>query len=173
MSEDAVIVGRFQPLHKGHQQDLIDYALEEYDDVCIGIGVSDDEPTARDPMLYEEREEVVSTAYPDLDIVPVHDQGDNDAWVEEVEEQVGEYLDDGMVPVTGNDWTAECFEEYPGAEYEVDLLEEDDMTDRDRYRGTNVRERAREGEEWRHLVTDEVESVLDDIGFEERVREYE
>jgi len=44
------------------------------------------------------------------------------------------------------------------------------MTDRDRYRGTNVRELARKGEDWRHLVPDPAEEVLDEIGFEGRVR---
>lgn len=169
MSEDAVIVGRFQPLHKGHKEDLIDYALEEYDEVCLGIGVAGDEPTDHDPLLYEEREEVISAVYEDLAIVPVHDQGDNDAWVREVEDQVGEYLSDDVIPVTGNDWTAECFEEYDDTDYDVDFLEEEEMTDRDRYRGTNVRELARDGEDWRHLVPDPAEEILDDIGFEQRV----
>ncbi len=169
MSEDAVIVGRFQPLHKGHRQDLIEYAREEYNEVCLGIGVSGDEPTAHDPLLYEEREEVISAVYEDLPIVPVHDQGDNDEWVREVEDQVGEYLSDDVVPVTGNDWTAACFEEYEDTDYDVDFLEDGDMTDRDRYRGTNVRERAGEGKEWLHLVPDPAEEVLEEIGFEQRV----
>ncbi|MDY6770805.1 MAG: hypothetical protein SV186_02480 [Candidatus Nanohaloarchaea archaeon] len=172
MTDDAVIIGRFQPLHRGHDEGLIDYAQEAYDQVYLGVGVSGDEPTGHDPLYGDEREELLDEVYPDVEVFQVEDQGDNEAWVREVEDRVADYVEDGFVPVTGNEWTAECFEEFPETDYTVDLLEEEDMLDRDTYRGTRIREKIRDGEDWEHLVPEKVREQLDELGFAARVRRY-
>lgn len=161
MPDAAVVIGRFQPLHKGHAH-LIDYTLERYDDVHVGIGIPDEEGSFDNPLTYAEREQVVEACYDDITIFGVEDQGDDTAWIAEVER----YVPDGVEAVTGNDHVASCFEQ---GGYGVDHLDEDDMLDRETYRGTRVREKAAEGDEWRHLVPDRAEDVLDDIGFGERV----
>jgi len=91
----ALIIGRFQPLHEGHRAGLLDPALDAYEAVVVGIGVSGDEPTAHDPLTYEEREEVIDAVYGDTDavsIVPIEDQGDDAVWIDAVEERVAEYV---------------------------------------------------------------------------------
>lgn len=163
MGDAAVVIGRFQPFHKGHEH-LLDYTLDTYDNVSIGIGIPDEEGTFDDPLTYGEREQVVEACYPDVDVFRVEDQGDDAAWIEEIERKVP----DGVEAVTGNDRVARCFTQEG---YGVDHLDEDGMLDRDTYRGTRIRERIVEGAAWRHLVPDDAEDILEELGFAERVRE--
>ncbi|MDY6778923.1 MAG: adenylyltransferase/cytidyltransferase family protein [Candidatus Nanohaloarchaea archaeon] len=163
---DALVVGRFQPFHRGHEA-LVEYArsLEEAEDVLIGLGIPEEKETERNPLRYEEREQIITSVLPGVEVFGIEDQGDDAAWVAEVEEQAPT---EEFLPVTGNDWTARCFEQ---AGYDVEYLGEDELYEREKYRGTDIRERAREGEAWRHLVPDGAAEELDEIGFEERVRD--
>lgn len=161
MGEDAVVIGRFQPFHNGHDY-LIDYARDRYDRVYTGIGIPDEERTPRNPLTYEERADIVSTHYADANdvmVFGVHDQGDDVAWIREIEQ----YVSDDITAVTGNGHVALCFD---AEGYPVDFMDRSDLKDRATYSGTRIRERVRNGEDWRHLVPDNVASKLDDYGFE-------
>lgn len=173
--DTALIIGRFQPLHEGHRRGLIDPALEAYDEVVVGIGVSGDEPTVHDPLTYDEREEVLGAVYDGIDalsIVPVEDQGDDADWIGEVEDRVEEYVPDlDVAPITGNGWTADCFADN-GYEDAVVEYDESAMPDRDTYSGTAVRELMVDGDTgWRERVPDPVVPVLEAYGIEERLQE--
>lgn len=169
----ALIIGRFQPLHEGHRSGLIEPVLEAYGEVVVGIGVSGDEPTDHDPLTYQEREAVFDAVYgdeADLAVVPVEDQGDDAAWVREVEDRVKEYVPDlDIAPVTGNDWTADCFSEHGYADAVVEY-DEDQLPDRDIYSGTAVRELMADGDDaWRDRVPDGAETVVDRYDIPERL----
>ncbi len=171
MGEEAVFIGRFQPFHQGHAE-MVDYVLDEYDELYVGIGIpenefEDGERGRHDPLLYGEREAIISAVYPDVDVFGVEDRGDPELWVEEVEEQVEEYLEDeGFVPVTGNRYTAHCFEHMG---YEVDFLE--NVEEEREVSGTRVRELAAEGGDWRRFVPENAVDVLEEEGFERIMRE--
>lgn len=173
--DTALIIGRFQPLHEGHRAGLLDPALESYDAVVVGIGVSGDEPTAHDPLTYDEREDVFDAVYGDDDalaVVPVEDQGDDADWIEEVEDKVSEYVPDlDVAPITGNGWTADCF---AGHGYDDALVEYDEsaMPARDTYSGTAVRElMAADDPDWRDRVPDPAVEVLEEYGIEQRLQD--
>lgn len=162
MTDTAVVVGRFQPFHKGHEH-LLDYTLDRYDEVHVGIGIPDREGTFDNPLTYAEREAVVEACYDEVQVFGVEDQHDDAAWVAEVERKVP----DAVEAVTGNDNVAACF----GQEgYPVDHLDEADMLDRDTYRGTRIREKAAQGEDWRRLVPDDAVDVLEQVGFEAKLQ---
>lgn len=169
MSEDAVIIGRFQPMHEGHQYGLIEPTRRDYDRVIIGIGVSTEEPSCHDPLLYEERARMIEQVYDDIETVPIYDQGDDTDWQEEVEATIDDVLeDDSFTVVTGNDWVASCLDD-DDTSYDVSLLDEPEMYQRDTYSGTEVRERASRNDRWHELLDDAVATYLDDIGFEQRL----
>lgn len=169
MTDEVLIIGRFQPLHEGHQYGLIEAAQEEYDAVTIGIGVSGDESSCDNPLTYEEREQMLAQVYDDITTMPINDQGDDVLWQEEVQDQASAELEtDSFTVLTGNDWVYSCLED-ERTPYHVELLDKDDMYNREQYQGTDIRQRASNGQQWHHLVDNTVASYLDAIGFEMRL----
>lgn len=90
----AVFIGRFQPLHLGHQQ-VIDEALRRARHVIILIGSSFSSRSPRNPFTYNERANMIARAYPQavaenrLSIRPLTDfPYDDKAWVNKVEKTV-------------------------------------------------------------------------------------
>lgn len=170
MDDHALVIGRFQPLHEGHQYGLIEPALEEYDSVTLGIGVSGDEPSCHDPLTYQERDTMVRAVYDDVDTIPIYDQGDDELWQDHVRETATEALEtEQFTVITGNDWVISCLDDATEP-YELEALDDDDMYDRDTYSGTAVRENAAHGEDWTSYLDDAVASYLSDIGFADRLQ---
>jgi nicotinamide-nucleotide adenylyltransferase len=168
MEDDAVVIGRLQPLHQGHEESLIDRALDEFDTVYVGIGIPATKGRTReDPLTYEEREGLLDHVYDiserdEMQVFGIEDQGDDEEWID----KVGSYIPEDVTALTGNEWTGSCF---ASAGYDVTYIDEDEMLDRSRYSGTNVRQRAREGGAWHELVSDEAVDYLEEIGFEDKL----
>ncbi len=59
----ALVVGRFQPLHKGHVA-LVTRALEDCQSVVVGIGSATAKPSLRNPFSAAERREMVAACFP-------------------------------------------------------------------------------------------------------------
>lgn len=71
----TLILGRFQPLHIGHQY-LINTALSISDSVLVLIGSSQEESTNRNPFSYSLRKEMLLRVYGDrIKIAPLKDLG--------------------------------------------------------------------------------------------------
>lgn len=71
----AVVLGRFQPLHKGHAH-MIEEALKVADNVLVLIGSSQESRTASNPFTYEERKEILQTVFGDkIQTAPLKDAG--------------------------------------------------------------------------------------------------
>lgn len=80
----ALIIGRFQPFHLGHEF-LIQKALKENDSVTIAIGSSQESRTKKNPFTYEERKQMIKSCFKDALIIPCPDfKRDND-WVKFLE----------------------------------------------------------------------------------------
>ena len=62
MYKQALVVGRFQPLHKGHVH-IIESALERAEKVLILIGSSQESGTYKNPLTYETREEMLKKTF--------------------------------------------------------------------------------------------------------------
>jgi len=55
----AVLIGRFQPIHKGHVRLIID-ALNKANHVIIGVGSANSPRTPRNPFTFEERKAMIT-----------------------------------------------------------------------------------------------------------------
>ncbi len=92
----AVFIGRFQPLHIGHQH-VIDTALKNAETVIVLIGSAEASRSIRDPFTFEERRHLIEQVYRHevatgrLVIRGVSDRTYNDdAWVADVQRTVNE-----------------------------------------------------------------------------------
>lgn len=95
MYDLLVFIGRFQPLHLGHQK-VIDHALSISKEVLVLIGSSNQARSTRNPLTYEERSNLITAIYPDVITRPLHDHTYNDtAWIVEVQKHVYDLLLDG------------------------------------------------------------------------------
>lgn len=88
-----VFIGRFQPLHKGHQA-VIDRALELAENVVILIGSAGKARSVRNPFTFQERAKMILDIYPSERVVclPIEDAAYNDTeWVLNVQKLVNNY----------------------------------------------------------------------------------
>jgi bifunctional NMN adenylyltransferase/nudix hydrolase len=87
-----VFIGRFQPLHLGHQQ-VIDHARTLAKNVLVLVGSTGVARSTRNPFTFEERKHMIQNLYPDIHVEGIHDHTYNDsAWVLEVQETVRDHL---------------------------------------------------------------------------------
>lgn len=89
----GLLVGRFQGVHLGHQM-MIDTALSICGEVCVLIGSSQEEKTAKNPFSYELRRKMLQKIYGDrIKVFPLPDIGVGNcaAWGEYVTGKVVEY----------------------------------------------------------------------------------
>ena len=143
----ALIVGRFQPFHKGHLF-LIKKALEKADKIVIGIGsanIKDD----NNPIDFEMRKKVVkAVAYKErfenrlIKIVPLDDFFNDKKWLENLEKQVGKF----DLTLGNNDWTNNILKK---AGYKVLKV---DYYKRPLYEGWRIRKLIKEGKKWENRV---------------------
>lgn len=153
----GIVLGRFQPLHRGHET-LVSYAVDRYDDVSIVLGAYSGR-TEHDPLTTEERRRLFEARFPEVDVHAVRDTGCREESMAAIESCAS----GDLTAVTSNPWTTSLFRQYG---YAVDWFEKEYE-----HHASDVRRRAREGEPWRHLVSSPVEDVLDDVDFERLLRE--
>lgn len=153
----ALFIGRFQPFHKGHLN-AATTAAERYD-LVIGIGSAQHAHTPDNPLSFAERRRVLENCLDAPTIVRLEDQDDNAAWTRMVEDTV-----DFDRVISGNSLVRELLgENHP--------VEDPDYLQPERYSGTYIRERIAAGRDWTHLVPDCSLTVLEQVGFAERVRD--
>lgn len=87
----GVIIGRFQvpALHAGHRY-LIDTAKERHAEVLVLVGVHVGQPTERDPLNYELREELIAETYPTITTKAVFNKSSDSEWSKQVDRLVAE-----------------------------------------------------------------------------------
>jgi nicotinamide-nucleotide adenylyltransferase len=74
------VVGRFQPLHKGHAA-LIKAAQERCGEVVVAIGSSQAKPSLRNPFTAQERRAMLAAVFPGIPAFEVPDIHDATRWV--------------------------------------------------------------------------------------------
>lgn len=85
-----VFIGRFQPLHLGHQA-VIDRALTLSKRVLVLVGSSNRSPDQRNPWSFEDRSAMIREEYPDPRVVirPLLDMMyDDEGWVRQAQNSV-------------------------------------------------------------------------------------
>lgn len=88
----ALFIGRFQPFHNGHLND-VKHILKENDSIIIAIGSSQYENTKDNPFSFEERKDMIeivlkSEKLKNYKIIPLPDYHDNVQWVKQMKTYV-------------------------------------------------------------------------------------
>lgn len=97
----GVVLGRFSPLHKGHQM-IIDYMIKKHGiKNCLILIGSSNSLTERTPYTFDQREKMLHILYPEIKILPLPDiepelklyrDNTNEIWlnnVEKIEKEMG------------------------------------------------------------------------------------
>lgn len=143
----ALIVGRFQPFHKGHLF-LIKKALENADKIIIGIG-SSNILDVNNPIDYETRKKIIKAVFYKegiekklSKIVPLDDFFDDRKWLLNLKKQVGKF----DLTLGHNEWTNNILEKAGYKVLEVDYY------NRGKYEGWRIRKLINENKTWEDRV---------------------
>ncbi len=155
----GLLVGRFQPFHRGHLGVVQAIRSRRPDDaLLLGIGSAQESYTWKNPFTAGERFEMISRAIGEaeierIEIVPLPDIHQHALWVR--------YLEGFLPPFdriyTNNPLTAFLFDR---AGYEV---ERPTLIDRRRFEGIRVREQLAHGRGWKKLVPPAIARYLTTI----------
>ena len=162
MTRRGLMLGRFQPFHKGHLA-LTKQILSECDELLIIIGSAQFNFIDKDPFSAGERvlmiHEVLKEAGVDLSrcyIIPVANDENNARWLAYIRSMVPPF----DVLYSGND-----FVKYLARSQDSSIVIEDPMfAEINEYNGTNIRRLMQEGKPWEHLVPPAVAKVIQQVG---------
>lgn len=159
----GLIVGRFQPLHKGHLA-AIREALGKCDDLIVVIGSAEDSHTERNPFTAGERFQMLISSLTAKErsrtfIVPIRDLNRLSLWVNHIESHLPPF----DVVFSNSDLTRSLFAK---AGYEVRLTKAYKPGE---YSATEIRRRIASGEKWEHLVPEPVARMLEAIDARQRL----
>lgn len=162
---NALLIGRFQPFHKGHLE-VIRTILKDCDYLTIGIGSAQYSHTFENPFTAGERHLMISRALKEEGVqnyflVPIVDINRYAVWVAHVSSLVPPF----KAIYSNNPLTKRLFSE---AGYEVRASP---LFNIELYSGTEIRNRMLAGKDWRHLVPKAVADVIDEVKGEERIKE--
>jgi nicotinamide-nucleotide adenylyltransferase len=165
MKERALMIGRFQPFHKGHLE-VVRKIARECSSVTIGIGSAQYSHTLENPFTAGERHLMISSALEEDGIenyylVPVVDINRYAVWVAHVVSMVPPF----EVVYTNNPLTRRLFSE---AGWDV---RDSPMFNRAAYSGTEIRRRIASGEGWEDSVPPGVASAIKAIGGVGRMKD--
>jgi nicotinamide-nucleotide adenylyltransferase len=162
MTRCGLMLGRFQPFHKGHLA-LTKQILSECDELLIIIGSAQFNFIDKDPFSAGERvlmiHEALKEAGVDLSrcyIIPVANDENNARWLAYIRSMVPPF----DVLYSGND-----FVKYLARSQDSSIVIEDPMfAEINEYNGTNIRRLMQEGKPWEHLVPPAVAKVIQQVG---------
>jgi len=77
----ALVIGRFQPFHKGHEL-LVKKALKENDLTIVAIGSSQESRTKKNPFSFNERKKMISSCFKGIKIIASPDFESDKDWAE-------------------------------------------------------------------------------------------
>jgi len=161
----ALFVGRFQPLHKGHEY-AINYILEREDELIIAIGSAQENFTLVNPLTCGERIEILWEYLRKRNLLErcivcaVPDINNNFLWPRHVMSLVPHF----DIVYSGNMLVLTLFENAGVKTHRIVEI------NRDEYSGTIIRKKIISGEPWKHLVPKEALPILEKLGFEGRIK---
>ena len=162
----GILIGRMQPIHKGHIQ-VIKKILEEVDEIIIGIGSAQLSHELKDPFTAGERVVMVTQALADENIdpsryyiIPMEDINYNAIWTAHVKLMTPPF----SIVYSGNPLVKQLFGE---ERYEV---RNPPLYDRLHLSGSEVRRRMLNDGNWQELVADSTIEVMKEIEGVERLK---
>ncbi|MDD6535320.1 MAG: nicotinamide-nucleotide adenylyltransferase [Methanosphaera sp.] len=161
-----LIVGRMQPVHKGHLN-VIQETLDEVDELIIGIGSAEKSHRLSNPFTGGERVLMLTKALREYDIdpskyyiIPLEDIACNSLWVGHVKMLTPPF----RKVISGNALVKQLFAEENIPHKQPHLF------NREEYSGTEVRRRILNNEDWQSLLPKSVVKVIEEIKGIERIR---
>jgi len=162
----GLLVGRFQPFHKGHLE-VVKELLKECDELIIGIGSAQYSHTEENPFTAAERFAMIRASLDEegisrdrYTIVPITDIHNNAMWVNYVCNIVPKF----DVLYTRNPLVTRLVKEAGIA------VKEQPEFDRHIYSGTKIRKAMLDGKPWEKFVPKGVAKVIKKIGGVERLK---
>lgn len=159
----GLFIGRFQPFHKGHLE-VVKKMHEECDTVIIGVGSAQVERETSDPLSGGERIEMIRRTLKNkinnFEIYPIPDIECYPAWTHYVKAILPPF--DRVY--ASSEIVLKLFKNTRIETVEIEKIQ------RDKYSGTEIRERIRDGEAWRDLVPEEVAEFLEEIDMKQRLK---
>lgn len=167
-TQRGLMVGRFQPFHRGHLA-LSAQILEECDELVIAIGSAQFNFIEKDPFTAGERVVMAHGALAEagLDlarcyIIPVENHDNNAMWLANLRSMVPEF----HFLYSGNDYVKHLARSQdPRIEIRQPRFEK-----KDEYNGSHIRGLALSGGKWKQLVPAAVAREIERIGGIERMR---
>jgi len=163
----GILIGRFQPPHKGHVE-VSKQILREVDELIVGIGSAQESHTLENPFTAGERALMISKALSEADInlsrvhiIPIPDVNNHAIWVSHVVSLSPPF----SVVYSGNPLVKRLFKE---SGFEVKTPP---MFKRKEYWGSEIRDRMIKGGKWEQLVPKSVLEVMREIKAVERLRD--
>lgn len=131
MKDYAVIIGRFQPLHKQHEA-LIARALTLAPRLIMILGSAENRRTKKNPFLYQERARMIKCAFPEAPItfLPVSDRPGRDGeWADYIRRLVMTYSEGNPTILVGNCKPGEMYlrDLFPNLEKDLTYWEDQDI----------------------------------------------
>ena len=159
----ALMIGRFQPFHNGHLSVIKEYS-DEYEEIIIGIGsaqygYTEDNPFTSGERYYMIRSSLLAEGIHNFSIVPIENLNRYSMWVSQVETICPRF----DVVLTNNNITKRLFTE---SGYEVKNTK---LYGRNVYSGSIIRNKIKNGDEWKSLVPTPVYNFLQVINVKERL----
>lgn len=159
----GLIVGRFQPFHKGHLS-VIREALRQCDDLIVVIGSAEDSHTEKNPFTAGERYQMLLSSLTPAErsrvmIIPVRDVNRYSVWATHIESYVPPF----DIVFSNSDLTRSLFRD---AGYQVKRTK---AYSPGTYSATEIRRRIVAGEKWEHLVPGPVAVFLRGIDAKQRL----
>ena len=166
MGVRALIIGRFQPFHKGHLE-LVKHILKECDELVIAIASAQFNYIEKDPFTSGERIWMIHEALKDgkidlakCHIVPVVNDENNAKWIGHLKS----FLPPFDVVYTGNAYVTMLMKDSGIKVRDVKFY------DREKYNATKIRQLMLEGKNWQGLVPKSVAQIIKKIDGIKRMK---
>ena len=164
MSEKGLIIGRFQPLHKGHFS-VLQEITEECDSIMVGIGSAQAKRESKNPLSGGERITMIRRTLErynmdPYEIYPIPDIECYPAWPYYVKTILPEF--DYLYAHSKT--VLRLFEKTRTKIRKVEKFNKEEWS------ATKIRQRIRQGKEWKNLVPNEVAKYLEMIDIKERLK---
>ena len=161
----GLMVGRFQPFHKGHLY-LSNQILQECDELIIAIGSAQFNYIYKDPFTAGERVLMIHAALLESKIdltrcyvIPIVNDENNARWLAHLRSMVPSF----NILYSGNDFVTNL------VSHEI-KIKKPLFSKKNVYNGTNIRKQMARMQNWKKLVPNAVFRVIEEIGGVTRLK---
>ncbi len=170
---NALIIGRFQPVHNGHVELLRKVDSMGLEKILLGIGIEGKGRTPRNPFSYDEISQIwlseIEKLKTKVELYAIPDINDNTRYASHVERITGCSEEDTVV-VSGNGYTVDCFTNH-GKNYRTHSVGKSVPLGNGYLCATQIREWMLYDGPWRQYVPKSTKDVMEKIDGEQIIKE--